>query len=209
MERERITISIKKPVLDRVDKIIDGVNIRNRSHAFEALALKALSRQEKADAVILLGGDDALNAIPLAEKFLGKIQSNGITEAIVATGFLSSKIKDRLGDGCNYNVKLVYSTEGQGTAGALSILKNNLINTFIVFNCFENINYDLKFLMKYHKEHNAIVTVATKDIDNFDGIYIIEPEIFRYIDNGKFSMLEDDVFPRLIKEGKLIVYPVN
>ena len=41
--KERLTITVDKELLDKVDKIVDGVNIRNRSHAIEYLIRSALS----------------------------------------------------------------------------------------------------------------------------------------------------------------------
>ncbi len=38
------------------------------------------------------------------------------------------------------------------------------------------------------------------------GLYMVEPEIFKFID-AKSSKLESDVFPRLAQEGKLFGYP--
>jgi len=209
MERERITISIKKPVLDQVDQIIDGTSVRNRSHAFETLALKALGTGKKTDAIIMLGGDEALKAIPAAETFIRKAKSIGVSEIIIATGFLGNKIKDQLGDGTKFGLKLLYSNEGEGTGGALAVLKNRLKNTFIVCNCDKEIKYDLGFLIKFHKEHNGTVTVATNNISEPEGIYVAEPEIFDYIEDGKFLTLEDDIFPILTKAGKLVIYPIN
>ncbi|MEM3506928.1 MAG: NDP-sugar synthase [Candidatus Bathyarchaeia archaeon] len=38
------------------------------------------------------------------------------------------------------------------------------------------------------------------------GIYIMEPEIFEYIPSGKKVSIEKEVFPRLVKEGKIYGY---
>ena len=40
------------------------------------------------------------------------------------------------------------------------------------------------------------------------GLYIFEPEIIKYISEGR-SMLEKDVFPKLAKDGKLFGYPFS
>lgn len=38
------------------------------------------------------------------------------------------------------------------------------------------------------------------------GIFVLEPGIFNYIPTKKFSRLENDIFPQLVKEGKITGY---
>ncbi|MBI5037554.1 MAG: NDP-sugar synthase [Candidatus Kerfeldbacteria bacterium] len=39
------------------------------------------------------------------------------------------------------------------------------------------------------------------------GLFFLNPEIFKYTPRSGYSMLEKDVFPKLVTEGKLIGYP--
>jgi len=66
---------------------------------------------------------------------------------------------------------------------------------------------NVKNFSDFHRDHLGTATVASKDINLLKGYYVLEPEIFSYIPKG-FSMLEEDVFPRLIEENKLIFYPM-
>ena len=134
MERERVTISIKKSVLDKVDRVIDGISIRNRSHAIESLILKGLGAADTKVAIILMGGDDALKSIPNVEKALSNLQEIGFDTVNIATGFLGDKIKEKLGDGTKYGLKFIYNDKGEGSGGALTVLKKELKSTFIVVN---------------------------------------------------------------------------
>ena len=43
MDRERLTITLRKSLLGKVDELIDGTNIRNRSHAIETLISQSLT----------------------------------------------------------------------------------------------------------------------------------------------------------------------
>ena len=52
---ERITITIKKELLGRIDKSIDKNNVRNRSHAIERLIVKALGKTGIETALLLAG----------------------------------------------------------------------------------------------------------------------------------------------------------
>jgi NDP-sugar pyrophosphorylase family protein len=65
---------------------------------------------------------------------------------------------------------------------------------------------DLDRLIGFHKRQGAVATIATKDLSELTGIYVIEPQIFKYIPNG-FSMLESNIFPKLIEEEKAAIYP--
>ena len=206
MERERITISIKKSLLDEIDRTIDGVNIRNRSHAFETLSTKALNFSDQKNAVVLLGGDDALKQIPAVRENLKNLQKYGFSKVYIAVGYLADKIKEKLGDGTNIGLKLEYLTEGEGSGGAVLPLKKYFHKTFLVFNSEKTFNLDIGKLIEFHKAKNSTATVITGDLEEMDGLYVFEPEVFKYVPKG-FSMLETDILPKLASEDKLIIRP--
>jgi NDP-sugar pyrophosphorylase family protein len=76
-----------------------------------------------------------------------------------------------------------------------------------VVNLDEKLEADYRSIIDFHKSNGKIATVATNNIKNFKGIYIFEPEILPYIPKG-FSMLEDDIFPKLVREDKISIYPI-
>jgi len=207
MERERVTISIKKTVLDKIDRTIDGTNIRNRSHAMESLILKGLGTSDTQTAVVLMGGDDVLKSIPYVEKSLSELKDLNFETVHIATGFLGDRVKDKLGDGSKYGLKFVYNDKGEGSAGALAILKKELKNTFIVVNHNQFTDFKLGELLDFHKKHHFVATIATDDLQTLHGIYIFEPEITSRLSKG-FSMLEDDILPKLVKDSKAVVFPI-
>lgn len=206
MKRSRITISLSNNILSSVDKIIDGVNIRNRSHAIETLLTDALNLVSIKTAVILAGGKDATNKISAIESGLDILKKYAIFDVHLAVGYLGDKIKEKLGDGSSYGVNIQYIEGGQGTGGALLPLKSIVKSTLIVLNLEEPVKCDLKNLLQFHNQHKPIATVATKSLKNQWGIYLLDAKIFSYIPKG-FSMLEDEVFDKLIKEGQLLSYP--
>lgn len=208
MERERITISIKKKVLDKIDSVIDGTQIRNRSHAIETLALQSLGAVETNQAIILLGGDNALRAVPAARAYLPRLKDAGINNVIIAVGFLADKVKEKIGFGLEQDLSIRYSDKGEGSGGALSVLKKDLRSTFIVINTDKNVAIDLKSLMEFHKKHKTLATAVTNDMDNFQGIYILEPEALLKLPKG-FSMIEDDLIPQLMNDQEFILYPIK
>src|ERR1035437_8355110 len=99
MERERITISIKKEILDKIDQKVDGICMRNRSHAIEMLISETLGMAKIETAVIMAGGKGALRLIPVIENSVKALKRHGLKNIILAIGFLGDKIKQNIGDG--------------------------------------------------------------------------------------------------------------
>jgi len=208
MERERITISIKKELLKKIDQQIDGVKMRNRSHTIEMLATEALGMAKIESAVIMAGGKGAVRLIPIIEDSLRKLKKYGLSEITIAIGFLGDKIKQSIGNGEKYGLSISYIEGGEGTAGALNPLKSQVKKCFIVVNLDQILDVNLKSLFDFHIVHTPLISVASNNLKTLKGYYIIEPEIFSYIPSG-FSMLEEDIFPKLAKENKLLFFPAT
>lgn len=207
MKRERITISIREDLLQRIDQRIDGVKMRNRSHAIELLVSESLGLSQISFAIIMAGGKGAMKLLPSVEEAIRGLKRFGFDEVIIAVGFLGDKIKNVLGDGKKFGIKINYIEGGEGTAGALLPIKEKIKKTFVVINIDETMNINVKNLVDFHRQHLSVITVATKDMAKLKGYYILEPEVFNYIGQG-FSMLEEDVFPKLASENKLVFYPL-
>lgn len=207
MERERITISIREDILRKVDQKIDGVKMRNRSHAIELLITESLGLSQINFAVIMAGGKAAMKLIPIIEESIENLKKFGFSEIFIATGFLGDKIKQHIGAGKKFGIAISYIEGGEGTAGALLLLKNKIKKSFLVVNLDGNLSINIKNLSDFHRQHLATATVATKNLKIMKGYYILEPEVFNFIPKG-FSMLEEDIFPKLAGDNKLIFYPM-
>ncbi|MFA7244388.1 MAG: hypothetical protein WC080_03825 [Patescibacteria group bacterium] len=207
MNRERITISIKEDILKAIDKRIDGVRLRNRSHAIESLISDILGLDTISDAIILAGGDKPEKSLPAIKDSLLRLKKIGLKDVIIAIGYQGEKVKAELKDGKDFGLKLTYLDKGEGTGGAILPLKPAIKKNFIVINLKNKMELDYKMFLDFHKAGNSSVTIATNDIKSFEGVYLLEPEIFSYIPKG-FSMLEEDIFPKILREGKLSIYPV-
>jgi NDP-sugar pyrophosphorylase family protein len=205
--RERITISIKKDLLNKIDQQIDGSRIRNRSHAIEHFVSETLGIADINNAVILAGGEGALKLIPTIEFYIEEFKSFGINEVYLAVGYLGTKIREYVGDGTKFGLKINYIESGDGTGGAIKKLREKFKKSFIVINTDERMSIDFKKLIAYHRKNLSISTIATKELKNFKGVYIFEPEVFKIIPNG-FSMLEKDLFPKLFDENMASAFPL-
>jgi len=181
--------------------------MRNRSHAIELLVSESLGLSQFSTAIIMAGGKGAVRLIPIIEKAIENLKKFGFSEVTIAVGFLGNKIKQNIGSGQKFGVNVNYIEGGEGTAGALLPLKEKVKKSFIVINLEENIALDLKNFSDFHRDHLSAATIATNDTKIMKGYYALEPEIFSYIPKG-FSMLEEDIFPRLAEEGKLVFYPI-
>lgn len=207
MERERITISIKKHVLKLIDQTIDGISVRNRSHAIEYLALKGLNENNSKTAILLLGGDNAIKSIPAAKAFLSKLEEAGFNKAIIAVGFLGDKVKEKIVKE-NFTINVTFSDKGEGSGGALKSLKKDLTDTFVVFNTSKNYDYDINSLISFHKKNQCLATIATDSLSDLDGIYVFDPKVFNYIPKG-FSMIEENTLLDLKNIGEVNIFPLS
>ena len=146
----------------------------------------------------------------LIEYHIEALAKAGITELVINCAWLGQQIIDKLGDGKQYGVNIVYSDEGEEaleTAGgiihALDLLGND---PFIVVNGDIWCDYDFSKLPKKpvglahlvminNPEHNPQGDFVLQDDgflkangDNrltFSGIGVYEPALFAYLPQGK------------------------
>lgn len=206
-DRVRVTISLSKEVADQIDRIIDGIKVRNRSHAIETLVTESLDILQVRYAVILAGGENAMERLPAIQSMLKTLQRHGIFNVTVAVGYLGDKIRKELGTGEQGGMKIDYVVSELGTGGALLQLKPQLKQTFLVINIDQPVGIDLKNLLKFHRDHQPLATIATRSLRELSGVYVLEPKILTSIPAG-FCMLEDTVFHDLTRQGKLLSYPI-
>ena len=135
------------------------------------------------------------------------------------------------------NITYIEEDEPLGTAGPLKLAKEHLKGTFIVTNGDELKNINIPSMFRVHKLKKASATLALTTVTDPShygvarlsgskilefvekpkkeeapsnlinaGFYIMEPEIINMIPSG-YSMLEQDVFPKLAKKGSLRGFP--
>ncbi|MEM3363900.1 MAG: nucleotidyltransferase family protein [Candidatus Micrarchaeia archaeon] len=169
---------------------------------------------------------------PILEFVLLNLKRYGIRDFILTVGYLHDKIFDYFGDGSKFGVNIEYVIENEklNTAGSVLGAKNKLTETFFVGMGDHITAINVDEMLAFHKKKNNIATIALKmqgtpveygivglnDDDTIStfmekpilsnlinaGIYILEPEIFDYI-NPKEDFAKH-VFPRLLEQGKKI-----
>jgi len=171
--------------------------------------------------------------MPILEIIVRQLKLNGIEEVILAVGHLAELIMAYFGDGSRFGVRIRYSREREplGTAGPLSLLRDDLKDTFLVMNGDILTTLSYRKLVEYHKKSGAVATIALKRRDVYIdfgvvklnemseivdyvekpvlnylvsmGVYVFEPKVLDYIPDGKkFDF--PDLVKRLIEAGEKV-----
>lgn len=176
-----------------------------------------------------------LGEVPVLEVLMKQLIKAGITDMTLCLGHLAGLIQAYIDQhkSLKSQVKLKYVIEDEptGTAGSLSLVPD-LDETFLALNGDLLTNIDIRALTEYHKEQNAILTIATHrrevKIDlgvlQFDensvvtdylekpattyhvsmGIYVYEPRVLSYIPKGGYLDFPHLVM-KLVKANEKVV----
>ncbi len=194
--KERLTITLDGQLLKKLDATIDGVNIRNRSHAIERLLNIVLDQSTPKKAVILAGGPTVstknqpdmpkpmimIKGKPILEYVIRELKRNEITDILVAIGKEGDKVTSYFGDGSLFGVKLNYIKEDspKGTANALDLARGLVSNTpFFVINGDNIFRINLLEMYKQHISTKAHVTIALSPADITSGFGVTKLEGFK------------------------------
>lgn len=181
MDRVRISITLKPSLLERLDQQIDGMQIRNRSHAIEYYLSQALQLKIRRVA-ILAGGRGRIregreiasalvqrNGRPLLEHSFDLLHRFGLSDVTLAIGHLGDQIRQRYLDGSRFGLKIGYSDQQQytGTGGALRALRWVIPEEpFLVLHGDIRVDIDLDDLINFHLEHEYAITLALTSVSD-------------------------------------------
>jgi mannose-1-phosphate guanylyltransferase len=146
---------------------------------------------------------------PFLEHLLRYLEKHGISDAILAMGYLPDPVQSHLGDGSHFGIQISYLVEESplGTAGAVKNAESFLDETFIVFNGDILTEIDLTAMIKRHREINPEVTIALTPVDN--------PTIYGVVETTAAGMVKrfvekptwDKVTTNMINAGIYILEP--
>lgn len=174
---------------------------------------------------------------PLLELIVGQLRDAGIRRLVMSTHYKSDLISAHFGDGRDFGVDISYVHEHQplGTAGALSLVGASE-DPLLVINGDILTRLDFRAMLDFHQDHRADMTVAVclyelrvpygvveangvkitaisekpvvRQFIN-GGVYLLNPDVCRYIPNGcAFDM--PDLIMRLVEEGRQVIsFPVR
>lgn len=181
MDKERITITIRKDLLKKIDKSIDGLKLRNRSHAIESIIEKSLGPKIQ-KAIILAGGKGSqlrpdihklpksmipVHNEPIIAQLLKLLRNHDIKDIAVVTGYLGEKIEQYLEDGSRFGVNITYFRESspQGTAGALLKAKSFIGNQkFLLLHGDIITTIDLNKMVGFSHKKKALAIMALTSV---------------------------------------------
>lgn len=189
-------------------------------------------------AVVLAGGKGArlapytkilpkplmpIGDMPILEVILLQMRAAGIEDVVLTVGHLSGLLRAFFQNGSRLGLRITYSHENTplGTAGPIAQIKG-INDSFLVTNGDVLTTLNIRELIRFHKEQNAIATIAThhrqvkidlgviewngnslirgyieKPTYNYMvsmGMYVFEPRILPYIPVDQYLD-----FPDLIK----------
>src|SRR3989338_1491339 len=174
--------------------------------------------------------------IPFLEHQIRLLKEQGISDIILCVSYMADKIKSYFGDGRRMGVNITYSEEEVplGTAGAIKKAERYVQGTFIVLNGDSYSQLDIGKFFDFHRSKKSLFSISLTQVKHAShyglvhlqddkivaflekqtdgnglinsGVYIFEPEIFKYIPEDQNISMEKQIFPELVARGLLFGY---
>jgi dTDP-glucose pyrophosphorylase len=104
---------------------------------------------------------------PILETIISNFAKYGFKNIILCVNYKSEMIQNYFGDGSAFGVNISYTHEEKrmGTAGALSLMKNDLNEPFFVMNGDLLTNINFEHMLEFHTKDKAIATMGVREYD--------------------------------------------
>ena len=175
----------------------------------------------------------------ILENILDRFIVSGFHEFYISTHYKAKMIKEHFGNGEKWGVSIKYLFEKQpmGTAGGISLLKNNRFEEPIIVSNGDLITgINFSSLLDFHEKEDVIATmsirpykhkvpfgvvkikegflnqVVEKPEQKFfvnAGIYVLEPSIIQYIEPNKYLDMTDLLESRISNGDKVNIFPIH
>lgn len=148
---------------------------------------------------------------PIMEHIIHLLKKHGIRDIVAILYYQPDVIMDYFGNGERFGVDITYVSASHdfGTAGSVKNAEKYLDNeAFLIISGDVLTDFDLKSIIKFHKEKNALVTITTTQVTNplQYGIIIIDPntcKITRFLEKPSW----EEVFSDTINTGIYVLEP--
>lgn len=222
---ERVTITIKQDLLRKIDEMVDGKGIRNRSHAIEKLIIDAVGK-ELDTALILAGGGNCIKSLikihgkHVLEHQLNMLKKYGIKKVILSIDHGYDEIKAYFGSSFSgTDITYIVEESPLGSAGSISLARDYIKSTFAVLNVDTLINPVIPEIHDFHKKHGSLATVllvTTADPTVFGAVKMSGNHILDFVEkpkminapsrlvNAGFCIFEPGIFGKIPK-GRLMI----
>ena len=231
------------PIVDNEYKLVD----------VEDLATLLSNKKKKNKVILMAGGlgtrlQPLTNEIPkpllkvgtkpILETIIENFCNYGFKDIIISVNYKADMIKNYFQDGSKFGVNIEYLEENKrlGTAGALSLIKEDINEAFFVMNADLLTNVNFEQLLDFHNQGNStstmcvreydfqvpygviktkddkIESISEKPIHKFfvnAGIYLLSPEVLEFIPNNTFYDMPT-LFEELIeKDYNVLSFPIH
>ncbi len=175
--RKRISITIKTSLLDRIDRLIDGLNVRNRSHAIETVLERAL--EVRSPEVFVLAGDEScmktVAGKTVIEHLLRLLKKQGFEKLTISTvSALARCLGEQIEDGGRLGLKITYSEQKERGGTAAALRGASFKDTFILIYGDNLFDFDIGELVNFHKASNSIATMALTTVSRPEEYGVVE-----------------------------------
>lgn len=113
---------------------------------------------------------------PLLGHTVSWLRNYGISEVAINLHHMGDKIKEFLGDGSRFGVKVFYSPEETilGTAGGVKRMEHFFDGTFVVVYGDVLTDFDLRDMIQFHRGKKATATLAILRVPNLWDVGIVQ-----------------------------------
>lgn len=175
---------------------------------------------------------------PILETIIENFAKYGFKDFILSVNYKSEMIEEYFGDGkkLGVNIHYIHEDKRMGTAGALSLIKDQLTEDFFVMNGDLLTNINFEHLLNFHFKDNAKATMCVREYDfqvpygvvNVDnhrivsieekplhkffvnaGIYMISPSVLKYIPENSFFDMPTFFHHLIQNKENVISFPIH
>jgi mannose-1-phosphate guanylyltransferase len=173
-------------------------------------------------AVILVGGEGTRlrpltstvpkPVVPLVDRpfisyMLEWLREHGVDDVIMSCGFLASGVRNVLGDGSGYGVRLrfVEEPDPRGTAGALKFAEPMLDERFLMLNGDVLTDIDLTEQIAQHERTGACATLALVPVEDPSAYGLVRLDEDRSVNGFVEKPSPDAIDTNLISAGAYVI----
>ncbi len=160
---------------------------------------------------------------PVLEYEIECLRRQGFIDIILSVSYLAECIMEYFGNGEKFGVHIEYYYEEEpiGNGGAIFKLKDRFIEDFLLLNADSIFDVDFNKFVRFHKNHNAIVTLFTHPNSHpYDSSLVIadqdnrverwltkedtKPEFYKNRVNAGLHIISPEIFQYIKMEDELI-----
>lgn len=175
-KKSRLTITLPKDLLVKVDSKVDGSIIRNRSHAIESLIKQSF--KNPIETALILAGNTKTKTNPCLREIKNKpviihtienIIDAGIQNIVICAGIDNQIIKDEIAKWPLQDLTFHFTPESSplGTGGVIKKSASKILgDDFIVIHGDIITALNLDSFISFHTQESTLATIAVKPRKN-------------------------------------------